>query len=205
MKGGKRNMKKLFGMFILASVLLTIGFASAVDFVSDANTQYWDGANWQNSVAVSSIPGEWVAITGGTWVWNADPIPAELQTSGETVTFRKTFELEPCEEGNYVGTIDISADNDFALSLNGNPIGQESTGSVFGNKYTYDISPYLQEGNTLTIVADNWPWNSANPAGIIFVGSATCQPTPSVPEFGGLVAGLTIVGALGVFFVVRRK
>jgi hypothetical protein len=35
--------------------------------------------------------------------------------------------------------------------------------------------------------------------------NVACANVPLVPEFGALVAGLTILGALGAFFVVRRK
>ena len=35
--------------------------------------------------------------------------------------------------------------------------------------------------------------------------NVACGNVPLVPEFGAIVATLTIMGALGAFFVVRRK
>jgi hypothetical protein len=41
--------------------------------------------------------------------------------------------------------------------------------------------------------------------GLAGEGYCEAEPIPSVPEFGALVGVLTVLGALGTFFVIRRK
>lgn len=200
-------MNKMF-LFVLAFVALSVS-VSALNFVSDTNTQYKDGASWTNAVAVATpINARWTAIVDGTWIWNAARVSADSAVNGETVTFKKTFELGKCDDGKYVGTIDIAADNTFELLLNGNPVGQDLTEFNYQHKSTYDLSTLLQAGtNTLTIISTNMPQAGgtpdSNPAGIVFAGSADCSDN-TVPEFGVVAGAVALIGALGIF-IYRRK
>lgn len=213
MKGGKRNMKKLFGAFVLASVLLTIGFASAVTFESDANTQYSDddGVSWQDSVVIASPNSAWKTITGGAWIWSSDPVSDNSAKYGEELLFKESFSLEECQQGYHpTGYIEVSADNTYKLYLNGELIGSELGQYTYKDKEGYILNTALQYGeNVLEIEATNMGFENlnpaSNPAGIIYVGEAICETDDfNVPEFGTVIGILTVIGALGVFFVVRR-
>lgn len=198
-------MKKIL-LYILAIVALSVS-VSALNFVSDTSTQYYDGS-WHNAVATWIHPAWTTAVTseGGTWIWNSYYVSDNSALNGEAVKFQKTFDLGRCKD-NFAGTIDISADNTFAISLNGNPVGSDLTEFNYQGKKTYDLSSFLTSGvNTLTIESTNLPLGggtpTTNPAGIVFVGSASCDN--EVPEFGVIAGAVALVGALGIF-LYRRK
>lgn len=90
------------------------------------------GSAWDNSV---NIP-------GAHWIWNTlDP---EHPIQGDVVTFQKKFTVPGLPNG---GTLYITADNGYKVTLNGVPLGSAQLGPGFPTtlKETTDTTP--QAGN----------------------------------------------------------
>lgn len=151
---------------------------SSFDVVSDSTTET---APSTPAVATYVHP-VWTTIPGATWIWNAALVATPR--TGETVTFTKTFTVTGTPTS---GTLLIAADNDYSVSLNGNPIASTSDNVNFGSADSYDVSSLLVSGaNTLTVVGVNIPYGTddphTNPGGVIFklsVNKNACIPTPA--------------------------
>jgi hypothetical protein len=121
-------------------------------------------------------------LTNASWIWRAD-VTATATAPFVTAIFEKTFTLGD----KPAGTIQLAAD-DFAQVF----VNQAFVGSVGSVVYqgtaaraqnaasTLDLTLALRAGlNTVTVVAQNGPFNcdspacpySQNPAGVIFSGS----------------------------------
>jgi len=95
----------------------------------------------------------------GQWVWYPQGNPAG-GAPAETVLFEKSFNAGKLAEA----TAEVTADNDFVLTVNGATLLE---GDSFHEVYTADIRHALREGeNTVTITASNWD-PDGNPAGLI--------------------------------------
>ncbi len=152
-------MKKLFGVFILASVLLTLGFVSAVtDEVPACTSQTIVGGTIYQEDITNPIAGADVYVTCGT---------ETLSTTSEADgSYSVVFDCSKCDYGY---DVEVRATKD---ALEGTEDGEVNM--------KYD----LLCGVKLNV-------------GIINV--------PLVPEFGVVVGVLTALGAVGAFFVVRKK
>jgi hypothetical protein len=118
---------------------------------------------------------EWASYAGdesanapawGKWIWFDEGDPTKNAPVGKRY-FRKSFDL-PEAEAKGTGTLWLSADDRFAASINGHPVGSHAD---WKSPQAIDISQHLQSGqNVLTIEAENLPPRAgapADPAGLI--------------------------------------
>lgn len=151
-------MKKLFGAFILASVLLTLGFVSA-DVLPACTSQTIVAGTIYKDVIANPVGGATVDVT-----CNETTISNVSLTNG---AYSVVFDCTQC---TYEDEVTVHAKKDG--------VGENTAeGEV-------DMSWEIPCGIKLDI-------------GIVNV--------PLVPEFGTVIGVLTALGALGAFFVVRRK
>jgi hypothetical protein len=163
-----------------------------LDIASDANVEWLDpydtsGPTWKSTIPCYVHP-SWPSISGATWIWRTqytDPaweysnVP---QYSTDPVKygwlFKRDFNL-PDGAYDISGSIDITADNGYELSVSGNPIGGDGSMHINGPDYkewstieTYDITSAITSGtNTISVRALNWfsgGSSSSNPAGFTF-------------------------------------
>lgn len=120
--------------------------------------------------AESSQPAETNPLAQARWIWFPEGNPAAAAPVGERY-FRRDFEIG----GTRViqsAQATMTADNSFALSVNGTSAG---AGNNFTVTQTMEVSALLRPGNNvLTVVATNGD-NRPNPAGLI--GSLTIRFT----------------------------
>lgn len=123
---------------------------------ADAKALSWTHPGW---TATASIP-------GATWIWGDDPV---ADATNETVqTFKKKFGWNGAVSS---AVIDIAADNDYELKVNGNIVGTGT--NTYSGAHQYDISGFIEQGNnTIEVKVTNWAWNTAdpkvNPAGLLY-------------------------------------
>ena len=87
------------------------------------------------------------------WIWS--PAHAKNEVPVGDCYFRKSFKLGSPE----LGEVQITADNDFQLFVNGQPVGQ---GADWRQLEVYDISKQLQKGvNTIAVQVTNIDEGSA--------------------------------------------
>ena len=154
--------------------------------VSDTDTMWWDGValQWQSAVACWIHP-SWPTITGATWIWRTqytDPASEYANVphheDGDYWTFLRTFTI-PEDAYGFSGLLTtITADNAYAIYINGAYIGGDGALSKNGPDYLewssvetyYDFT--LQPGeNEIKIYAVNFFSSgtySSNPAGLIY-------------------------------------
>jgi hypothetical protein len=150
-------MKKTLSLFVLTTILLTIGFASATAAPACTSQTVVGGTIYQD-IITNGVVGADVLVT-----CNGTTIPTTSIANG---AYSVNFDCSVCNYGDAV-TVHASKDG-----LTG-----DNSGAV-------DMTWTIPCGIQLDV-------------GIINV--------PLVPEFGAIVAVLTVMGALGTFFVVRRK
>lgn len=153
--------------------------ASSGTVSSDITTNVTDiDGTSQNTPSVLVTPTSitnqyWTATTSDTnakWIWSEDPVAG--WTVDKTVTFTKTFTIT----GNpTAGSITIGADNTYDITLNGNSIGSDLTGSLatFGTAATYAIpaNDFVTGSNNLVIKVKNLGQDGSalnNPAGLLY-------------------------------------
>lgn len=140
--------------------------------VSDEQTEYYDGENWQPSFVVYFWSG-WATIEEASWVWRSASISEEEAENGSgPIQFRRQFTL-PTDVQDIRGKLHVSADNAYEISINGKLIGSNSSGAyercVCQDIYTYDVDNLQPGVNELTVVAENnGKPNSSNPGGVVF-------------------------------------
>ncbi|HEV2619479.1 MAG TPA: OmpA family protein, partial [Acidobacteriaceae bacterium] len=118
----------------------------------------------------------WPKVDGATWVWTAYKVtPAEAHDGSPVVTFRRTFTSPTAGQG----TLQITADNAFNVSLNGKLIGSQGPldassdqADLFTNLQTFQV-PVLRGSNTLVIRAINYHRSDThdpetNPGGLVY-------------------------------------
>ena len=153
-------MKKLLSLFVLASLLLTVGFVAA-----------------GNSGSIKTTTSPCGSIVNENHYF-----------AGETV---------------YIHVFDFDANTEYPWNIRGQPGGAscdpkiivasgeqttDSEGNLCFAAYTINEDDCGEYKVTFGRKSDNYR-----------VG------TPTVPEFGVVVATLTVIGALGAFFIVRKK
>jgi putative heme-binding domain-containing protein len=77
------------------------------------------------------------------WIWSPAQTKNEIPIGD--CYFRKTFEASPTEEA----VIHITADNKFALSINGQPVAE---GADWRKMQLFDVSKYLRSGRNVVAV-----------------------------------------------------
>jgi hypothetical protein len=100
-----------------------VGYPNCASYTPDGT-----GSAWDNSV---NIP-------GAHWIWNT--LNPERPIQGDVVTFNKTFTVPGLPNG---GTLYITADNGYKVTLNDVPLGQAQLGPGFPTtlKETTDTTP----------------------------------------------------------------
>ncbi|MCO5191617.1 MAG: C39 family peptidase [Anaerolineae bacterium] len=150
---------------------------------SDSATEFLSGTEWSPAIEAWVSP-RWPIIQDATWIWKSELVtPEEARDGSAIISFRRLFYL-PSDIQDLVGTVMITADNAYELSLNGVVIGQD--GTLDPNAYDWSfqtIETYtldLQPGwNELRIRAVNHKSSSgssdpyANPAGVVFRADIT--------------------------------
>ena len=164
----------------------TCNFASTVNTDSGATVD--DTA--ATSTLVSPVNSNWIqTITNpnAVWIWGDTLTDPEAQ-AGSSYTFTQNFWVT----GTPTGSLELAADNNYTVSVNGSPVNvgdQDPNGANFGSTHTYDISGLLTSGqiNTLAITVTNIgvPGSTAlsNPAGLIFglkIKGDTCSGVSKV-------------------------
>lgn len=156
-------MKKLLSLFVLASLLLVVGFASATtDPACSSERTLISGVVYYGDDMSNVIPGASVLIVCHHGE-EENTLPAVLTDSNGV--YSATFKSEECD---HLDIITVIAEKD---DLSGTNTGQVT------NEYTFSCMK-LNAGEV---------------------------NVPMVPEFGTVIGMLTALGALGVFFIVRRK
>jgi hypothetical protein len=156
-----------------ASINLTI--------TSGTNLYYLSDDGWLPAVATWVYPG-WPNLPDATWVWKSYLVdPYEAIYGSDIITFKSTFFLPP-DAYDIVGTIGITADNAYELSLNSVVIGSDGILDPSGSDQSwmtvenYDLVP--QPGvNELSIRMINYHYPNGtpylNPAGLLFNAEIT--------------------------------
>lgn len=151
-------------------------------YVSDSSTLV--GAN--PAAVLTFIHNAWTAvIPDASWIWSTDPVVL-VPAVDEIETFTKTFEVTGTPTS---ASLEIAADNDYSVKLNGSPLCSDTTGNNFSVTDNCPINVLdLDEGeNTLEFtvtnkeIADNLN-PKINPAGLMYKLTingecATCDQT----------------------------
>jgi hypothetical protein len=156
----------------------------SVTAVSDTATNVTETA--APAVLLSFIHPEWTAsIPGASWIWGTNPVADPVNET--TQTFTRTFVWNgPVASAN----LDISADNSYTVTLNGNPIGADAgeNNHALAAQDTYVVpgAAFVEGVNTLTFTVKNFAQAggvpTSNPAGLLYKFTAKnadeqCSPT----------------------------
>ena len=151
--------------------------SSLPSIISDSQTQYFDGASWQNSIPTWVHPG-WPQIGGATWIWQSATVnPAKVEFGEGPISFRKQFNISKPSKG----VLKITADNAYKVLLDGNFIGSEGNLDPNGPiEYswrtieTYNLNNISEGDHILTFLVVNYyagfpgPTPFTNPAGLVY-------------------------------------
>ena len=100
---------------------------------------------------------------GVHWIWHSDTQSGINMPAGKRF-FRKDFHLPQGKEITKA-VFNLSADNDFALYVNGKKVG---SGDNWMQVSSFDVQKMLaKEENIIAVEAENWDTGGANPAGLI--------------------------------------
>jgi hypothetical protein len=127
--------------------------------------KFFEQFSWQN---FRPHP-EWVRWAGGSlaksaWIWFPEGNPA-VDAPAAKRYFRREFALDTAR-GARDASLRVSADDRFTVYLNGSKVGSGSNWAAPG-QFNH-LAALLKPGtNVLTIIAENMPAPSANPAGLI--------------------------------------
>ncbi len=157
-------MKKIIGLLILASVLLTLGFVNAVSEIPVCATY-----------ETTFVSGNVTDATNG----NAPVAGADV-------------------------TVDCNGNKEYATTdSNGGYVVQftaEECGAEDDVKVTASYSTLTGENESVA-----WETQNNQIGCLELIVNVACGNVPLVPEFGTVIGIVTALGALGVFFIVRRK
>ena len=158
-------------------------------FTNDATTTPNTGAAL---VTPTNITNQfWLATStdpNAKWIWSEEPITG--WTVDKTVTFTKTFNIT----GNpsaVTGTLQVAADNNYDVSVNGTVVGTNVVNSFSSPIHTYNVSADLHAGsNTITFTVTNTGQAGDavnNPGGLLYSLSwnATCSENGGGGNGGG--------------------
>jgi alpha-L-rhamnosidase len=139
----------------------------------NGNASDWSApAKWSiGLLGQSDWHGKWIGwehgektndFGGATWIWFPEGNPADSAPVA-TRYFRHVFEL-PADQPVSAATIEITADDQFHLFVNGQAAG---SGEGWGSPRKIAIGAFLKPGkNVLAVVARN-VGNNPNPAGLV--------------------------------------
>ncbi len=163
----KNKMKKTLNVFVLAGLVLMLGFASAMTDVAGAAPSCGTYETTFVSGIITDASGE-------------NPI-----ASAEVTVKCNNIKKETLSE----------ADGSYSVQFEASECGA-------GDDVTVTARYGDLNGESQEIV---WHTENERIECLDLVINVACGNVPLVPEFGAIVATLTIMGALGAFFVVRRK
>ncbi len=156
-------MKKL----LLVALLMPISAASAEVLSPFVHPDTVPAASWSAKwIGTASATGAEVDLTGASWLWSAEEgINPVKKAKPGVVHFRKSITLSADEPLVSARAI-MSADNHFALSINGQGVG---AGDSWENPQVMDITQQLKPGNNvISVRATNDPdEGDVNAAGLI--------------------------------------
>ena len=101
-------------------------------------------------------------FSGANWIWYPEGNPAQSAPVA-TRYFRRVFEL-PSDQALRVATLEITADDQFDLYINGQAAGK---GEGWGSPQTISIGAFLKPGNNVIAVEARNVGNNPNPAGVL--------------------------------------
>jgi len=132
------------------------------------------------------MPGSWnkdLLADGAAWVWSESPVTGGRGWDGDVVEFTDTFELE-CTPISAQLSLDITADNEYRVYLNGAPAADSvwtEVSATCPGRYVDDfeylvldhhdiLGPFQSGTNTLVFDVLNLPCYSdpGNPGGLIY-------------------------------------
>jgi hypothetical protein len=167
----------------------------SVTAVSDTATNVTETA--APAQLLSFIHPEWTAsIPGASWIWGTNPVADAVNET--TQTFTRTFVWNgPVASAN----LDISADNSYTVTLNGNPIGADAgeNNHALATQDTYVVpgAAFVQGVNTLTFQVKNFAQAGgvpeSNPAGLLYKFTAKNADEQCSPKNGTLTLLKTVV------------
>lgn len=117
---------------------------------------------WLSLGLVLAQPARSPQGAGVQWIWLNEGEPAQHRPV-ETVFFRRTFFIDrPLQKVVDEGTLDITADNQFTVWVNGVEVG---SGDNWRQVYQYDVTKLLVHGkNVIAVKATN---TEPSPAGLL--------------------------------------
>jgi len=101
-------------------------------------------------------------LTGASWIWFPEGEPATAAPIGSR-WFRRAFDL-PTNRKVQRARILMTADNEFTLFVNGQPVG---SGNNFHQASEFDLAGLLQPGRNLLAVLARNSGDTPNPAGLL--------------------------------------
>ncbi len=128
------------------------------------------------------------------WIWS--PAHSRNEVPVGDCYFRKSFKLGTPE----VGEVQITADNQFQLFVNGQPVGQ---GADWRQLEVYDISKHLKKGvNTIAVQVTNIDEGSAGLVARVLVKETggTFTSYYSTPEGGKILSHSKLVAGGAIKF-----
>ena len=152
---------------MLVAFLMIISTASAEGLSPFVHPDTVPASSWSAKwIGIESAAVAEVDLTGASWLWSAeDGINPVKKAKPGVVHFRKSLTL-PANDPLVSARAIMSADNHFALSINGQDVGK---GDSWENPQVMDITKQLKPGsNLITVRATNDPDEGAvNAAGLI--------------------------------------
>ncbi len=154
---------------------------STVTVVSDATNNVVEDAI--AAVPTYAAHPAWTAsIPGATWIWSSFHVAAP--TTQETKTFTKTFTVTGTVTG---ATLDLAADNNYKVWVNGTEVSTSVTGTNFAAATTVTVPTalFVQGSNEIKMEVTNLAGDAnpeSNPAGALYKLTITknaCVPTPA--------------------------
>ncbi|KAJ7742736.1 hypothetical protein DFH07DRAFT_39750 [Mycena maculata] len=160
----------------LASTNIPLDFpspASTSNFAAAAVAGSFGSGAWGDSVTVAAPNPNPPTLTGGMWIWSTSD--AEYAAPAGTVGFRKTV-ATPNGKTAQSATILLTADNTFALYVNGIYVGappyetntaMEST--AWGQAQQFSV-PLSAASNTFNVIVQNFLYpttGATSPAGLV--------------------------------------
>jgi hypothetical protein len=138
-------------------------------------------------------------ISGASWIWATNPT-VTVSNTDVTKVFTKTFPIVGTPTS---GTLQIAADNNYSVKVNGNvvPVTFDQNNFQSGTQDSYNVGAFLVSGsNTLEVTVTNWGVGQStnpeeNPAGLLYKLSytnnecVTPQPTTGTITVTKVVSG----------------
>ena len=123
------------------------------------------------------VGGQQAAAAGrANWIWFNEGDPAKEAPKG-TIYFRKAFKINQLLDMVEDGSLDITADNEFIVWVNGTKLGE---GKEWKRVQTFDVKKHLVNGDNVIAVAAT---NTDGPAGLLVrLGYVPNGQNPEISE-----------------------